>query len=323
MAIGRRTFTAATAAVIIGLSAAPAVPAEVTLRGASCFPINSIVSKPFEAYVNEVNKEGKGIIQIKLLGGAPAIGSPFTMTQKLSKGVFDIIGCPDGYTGAVIKETPALRLSDFTPSESRKNGGFAYMGKIFEAKNIKFIVRHASFGPYYLWLNKKIDKPDLTGLHLRVAPVYVAFFTSLGATVQRSNIAQIYSYMENGTVAGFGWPAMGWIPAWAKVTKYRVEPGFYSSTIMTLANLKVWNGLTDAQRGVLMRVGLKHERTNAAYGKRLAKQKAWQASQGVKTIEFKGADREKWVKAAKDTAWAEVIKKSPKHGPVLRKLFSK
>ena len=323
MTLNKLALTTATTAVITGIAAAPAISAEVTLRGASCFPVKSIVSKPFEKYIDDVNKEGKGVIQIKLLGGAPSICSPFTMTQKMSKGVFDIIGCPDGYTGGVIKETPALRLSDFTPSESRKNGGFAYMAKIFAAKNIKFVARHASFGPYYLWLNKKIDKPDLTGLHLRVAPVYTAFFSSLGATVQRSNIAQIYTYMENGTVAGFGWPALGWVPSWAKVTKYRVEPGFYSSTIMILANLKAWNGLTDAQRGVLMKVGLRHERANETFEARLAKQKAWQASKGVKTITFKGADRVKWVRAAKDTAWAEVIKKSPKHGPALRKLFSK
>jgi len=55
----------------------------------------------------------------------------------------------------------------------------------------------------------------------------------------------------------------------------------------------------------------------------LKKQHAWFASKGMGVIEFKGADRDFWVKSAKDAAWAEVLKRSPKHGPKLMKLFTK
>ena len=67
---------------------------EVMLTGASCFPIGSPPGRPFEAFVAEINARGKGVVQIDLKGGAPAIGSPFTLTQKMAKGAYDMVGCP-------------------------------------------------------------------------------------------------------------------------------------------------------------------------------------------------------------------------------------
>ncbi len=324
MTIRRFAIAAAGAAVVAaGFGAGPAVSAEVTLRGASCFPIGSPPSRPFEAYVKEINKTAKGVVQIKLLGGAPAIGSPFTVTRKMSKGAFDIVGCPDAYFGNVVPESEALRLSDYKPSEMRVNGGYAYMRNIFERKNIHFLARHMSFGPFYLFTSRPLNKPDLKGWHLRVSPVYTPFFKSLGATVQRSNIAQVYTYMENGTVQGYGWPALGWVPSWIKVSKYRIEPGFYVASVQTLVNLKKWKSLTTAQKDVLTQMGLRYERNGENWDERLAKQKAWMASKGMKTIRFTGAAAAKWSNAAKNAGWARVKRRSPKHGARLEKIMRK
>ena len=326
MAIGKVAYAVAGAAAILAsVGAAPALSAEATLRGASCFPIGSPTSKPFEAYVKEVNKAGKGLVQIKMIGGAPAIGSPFTLTKKMAKGAFDIIGCTEGYFGNVLPEGAALRLSQKSYAELRRNGGIAYMQKLFATKNIHYVARHHSFGPFYLFLSKKIAKANLKGLHLRVSPIYIAFFTSLGATVQRSNYAQIYTYMENGTVRGYGWPALGWNPSWIKVTKYRVEPGFYDAVLHTVANLKKWKSLTKAQQAVLTKVGMRFERASETsspeFKALLAKQKAKTAKQGMAAIELTGAEKKKWLSAAYEEAWAEILKRSPKHGAKLKALF--
>jgi len=323
----RAVLAAVAAAALIGSAALPANAEEVTLKGASCFPIGSVVSKPFEAFVDRLNEVGKGQVQINLVGGAPAIGSPFEMTMRMTQGVFDIVGCTEAYFGNVLPEAPALRFSDYTYAELRKNGAIEYISKLMAEKNMYFLARHHSFGPFYLWLNKKIDKPDLTGLHLRVSPVYTAFFQSLGATVQRSNIDQVYTYMENGTVQGYGWPALGWVPSWVKVTKYRVEPGFYDSTIQTVLNLEKWNSLTKAQQDILTKVGLefesKAETSTPEFQAQLEAQKAKTAKEGLEAITFTGADREKWLAAATKAGWAEVMERSPVHGPKLKALFTK
>ncbi len=308
-------------------AAGPAMSAEVTLNGASCFPIGSPPSRPFEAVVVEVNKRGKGVVRIKLIGGAPAIGSPFTLTQKMAKGAYDVVGCPEAYFGNVLPEAPAMRFSDHSYAELRRNGAIDYMQNLMAAKGIHYLARHHGFGPFYLFLSKPITSPDLTGLNLRVSPVYTAFFKSLGATVQTSNIAQVYTYMENNTVQGYGWPALGWVPAWVKVTKYRVEPGFYDATLHTLINLEKWQSLSKAQQDLLTKIGLEFEarsepdseQLNAA----LKKQKAWTASEGMQTITFTGADRDKWVNAAVEEGWKEVLDRSPEHGAKLRALFTK
>ena len=315
------------ATVLSALIAIPAQAGEVTLSGASCFPIGSPPGRAFEAFVKAVNQRGKGVVQINLKGGAPAIGSPFTLTQKMAKGAYDIVGCTEAYFGNGLPEAPVLRFSDYTYAELRKNGGLAYMQKLLEAKGIHFIARHHDHGPFHLWLSQPIMKPDLTGLHLRVSPVYTAFFKSLGATVQTSNIQQVYTYMENGTVQGYGWPASGWAPAWIKVTKYRVEPGFYHATLHTLANKRRWNKLSQVQKDLLPEVGLefeaKSETSGVVFQAVLKKTKEWMASEGMQTITFKGDDRKKWLQAASDAGWSEVIERSPEHGPALKKLFSR
>lgn len=325
-----KQFGAAVAVVSLAAAAAltgPAQAAEVTLNAVSCFPVGSPPSKPFEALVNAVNERGKGVVQIKLVGGAPAIGSPFTLTQKMAKGAYDMAGCTEAYFGNVIPEAPVLRFSQHSFADLRKNGGLDYVSKLLAAKNIHYLAKHHDFGPFHLWLSRPIDKPDLTGLHLRVAPVYTAFFKSLGATVQTSNIAQIYTYMENGTVQGYGWPALGWVPSWVKVTKYRVEPGFYNATLHTLINLKKWKTLDKAQQDLLNEIGREFEGRSEPDSQNMTalqkKQKDWMASEGMKTITFTGAQGDKWLNAAIDEGWKEVIERSPEHGPKLKALFSK
>jgi len=322
MILGAGTFAVAAAGV-----SEPSQAAEVTLNGASCFPIGSPVTKPWAAFIDEVNKRGKGVVQIKLIGGAPAIGSPFTLTQKMAKGAYDVVGCTEGYFGNVLIEGASLRFSDYSYAELRKRGALAYLQKLFHEKNIHYLARHHDFGPFHLWLNKKISGPDLTGLHLRISPIYKPFFTALGATVQRSNIAQVYTYMENNTVQGYGWPALGWVPSWVKVTKYRVEPGFYQAPLHTVINLDSWNSLTKAQQDLLSEVGLEFESRaetdGPAFQALLKKQNDKTLSQGLTAITLTGADREKWLATAKATGWAEVLERSPTHGPKLRELFSK
>jgi len=307
----------------LGLTASAVGAQEVTLKGASCFPIGSVVSVGFEQFAKRVNKEAKGIIQIKVVGGAPAIGSPFTMTRRMARGITDFIGCPDAYWGNVLPEAPATRLSDYTPAQNRKNGAWDYYSKLMAEKNIKFVGLLQDNGPFYLWLNKKITKPDLSGMHLRVAPVYTPFFKALGATVQRSNIAQVYTYMENATVVGFGWPMLGWPNAWAKVTKYWVDHGFYNAGIFGLMNLDKWKALTAKQREVFMKLALVQEKEASSIYGNLKERAAWLKKKGLQPITFHGAEREKWLKTADDAAWQEVLDNSPKHGAKLRKLFTK
>lgn len=325
----QKMFGAILAAATAVAVAAPVAAQGVTITSASCFPIGSPPSRVYERLVKDLNARGTGVLKVDMKGGAPAIGSPFTLTQKMSRGAYDMVGCTEAYFGNVLPEAPVLRFSEYTYAELRRNGALDYASRLLAEKNIYYVARHDDNGPFHIWLNKasKLTKPDLTGLHIRVSPVYTAFVKALGGTTQSSNIAQVYTYMENGTVQGFGWPSLGWVPTWAEVTKYRVDPGFYSSALHTLVNLRKWKSLPQAAKNLITEVGLEYERRaepmDPAFMKRVKDRDKWYIGKDIEIINFQGADREKWLKTAFDAGWKEVLDRSPEHGPRLKRLFTR
>jgi len=311
---------------VISLATTTSAMAEVSLQAASCFPQGSFFSKRFETLVENVNKKGAGQVKINYVGGASAIGSQLTVVQKVAQGVYDLNSCTGAYYQNVLPEADAWKLLEKTPAEIRKNGGWDYMNKLHNQKNLQVLGRHHFGTQFHLFLGKgaAISKPDLKGLHLRTAPIYVNFFKSLGATTQDSNLQQIYSLMENGTVKGYGWPVLGHRPGWEKVTKYRVDPGFYDVDLMILANKKVWDKLPSNVKNLIAAEALALENAATAGDSKLAKSvAAKQQNAGMEVITFEGAERATWLKAARDAGWAGLIANRPETGAKLREYFAK
>ncbi|CAN0505945.1 unnamed protein product, partial [Discosporangium mesarthrocarpum] len=124
----KRFLKYATAALIGGFLSMPA-QAEVMITGASCLPEGSYFSKRFENFVADVNKQGKGVIQINYLGGAPAIGDPFSVGLKIAKGAYDIGNCTGAYYQSALPIADVWKLLERTPNELRENGGWDYITK--------------------------------------------------------------------------------------------------------------------------------------------------------------------------------------------------
>lgn len=302
----------------------PGAAKEITLQAVSCFPEQHTFSQPFEAFMKDVNEEGKGLVQINYVGGAPGIGSPFEVVTKLANGVYDIATCTGSYYANHVPEAESMNYLEVPPSELRTNGGFEYLQKVFGERNLVYLARVYSGVPFHLYLSRKIDSADLTGLHLRVAPTYQDFFRSLGATMQRSDIGQVYTYMENGTVHGYGWPVAGLLPDWFRVTRYRVDPGFYDANMQILLHDKSWERLNDEQKALLTRLAIKYEKiAEDAGAEATRKARALQDEKGIEAIELTGAEREKWLRAAREAGWAGVVKLSPEHGPKLREFMAR
>src|SRR5438045_9518602 len=72
-----------------------------------------------------------------------------------------------------------------------------------------YLSRIVDFSPFHLYLTKKIDKPDLAGLKIRITPVYRDFFQALGATVVQTPPGEVYTALERCVVDGYGWPIHG------------------------------------------------------------------------------------------------------------------
>ncbi|MEA2996309.1 MAG: TRAP-type transport system periplasmic protein, partial [Alphaproteobacteria bacterium] len=236
----------------LALATNAATAQEVTLKAITAFAENTTYSRPFERFITRVNQDGKGLVQINYIGGPKAM-PPFEVGNALKGGVVDIANATGAFYTNVMPESDAWKLTERPMAELRRNGGYDAMAAIYAQKmNAIFLARLVDNNPFHLYLNKPITTPDLTGLKLRITPVYRDFFQALGATVVQTAPGEVYTALERGVVDGYGWPITGVFDlGWNEKTKYRVDPGFYTAEVSVLVNKASWEKLTDTQRAVL------------------------------------------------------------------------
>jgi TRAP-type C4-dicarboxylate transport system substrate-binding protein len=293
---------------------------EVTLKGITSFAEKTFYSRGFERFLDKVNADGKGLVQITYIGGPKAM-PPFEVGNALKGGVVDVANVTGAFYTNVMPEADAWKLTQKPMAELRKDGGYAYMANLYEQKmNAILLARHVDYNPFHLYLTKPISGPDLTGLKLRITPVYRDFFQALGATVVQTAPGEVYTALERGVVDGYGWPITGIFDlGWHEKTKYRVDPGFYSAEVSILINKNAWAKLNDRQKQIISDAAAWIEAQAADVAKENEADIAKQKAAGIEVITLGEDFRSK----AYDAGWAGVIRQSPEHGPKLKVLFSK
>src|SRR5712691_10046039 len=314
-------------AVCIALAAAAPLLAqaqETTLRVVSAFPENQFYVKRTIEWIDKINREGKGVLQLNFIGGPKAIPT-FEVGKAVQTGVVDIGFSTGAFYTNVMPEADILKLSETSAAEQRKNGGYELINKIWAEKaNMRYLAKVVEFTPFHLYLNRKIDKPDLTGLKIRITPVYREFFQSMNASVMSTAPAAVYTALERGVIDGYGWPIHALFDLnWQEKTKYRVDPGFYNAEVALVINLDKWKSLPPAARDYLERKAQAYEAQNdfwKTYNQAEAKR---QAEAGIQVIAFDAATSKAYVEKAKEVGWANAIKASPQYGEQLRKVLAK
>ncbi|MFY9512769.1 MAG: TRAP transporter substrate-binding protein DctP [Rubrivivax sp.] len=309
------------ATALLSLAAA-AQAQEVTLKAVNAFQEGTYFAKDFEAFVKKVNDEGKGLVQIQYVGGPKAIP---TMEQgaALRNGVVDMAHTTAAYTAGIVPEVLALNYANRPWTELRKNGAVDYLNSIMAAKGLMYFARTGDQVKYHIYLTKKIDKPELKGLKIRIAPIFRDFFVEMGANVVQTAPGEVYTALERGVVDGYGWPLLGIFDnGWQTLTKFRVEPGFYMLELGVQFNTKSWEKLNPQQKAYLekQRDWLEKralDNTLAAVSENIAKQK----EAGIQEIRFSAADTAAYQKQSLDAGWAGILKNSPQHGAKLRQML--
>jgi TRAP-type C4-dicarboxylate transport system substrate-binding protein len=312
--------------VCLALALAPALAAaqEVTLRLVSAFPENQFYVKRTVDWIGEVNKDGKGVLQINFIGGPKAIPT-FEVGKAVQTGVVDIGFSTGAFYTNVMPEADILKLSETSAAEQRKNGGYELINRIWAEKaNMRYLAKTVEFTPFHLYINKKIDKPDLTGMKIRITPVYREFFQSMNAQVMTTAPGEVYTALERGVIDGYGWPIHALFDLnWHEKTKFRVDPGFYNAEVGLIMNLDKYKSLTAAQRDYLERKAQAYEAQNdfwKSYNQNEAKR---QAEAGIQVITFDPATSKSYVERAKEIGWANAVKASPQYGEQLKKVLAK
>jgi TRAP-type C4-dicarboxylate transport system substrate-binding protein len=309
------------AALAAGLFATSSAAQEVTLKAVSSFAEKTQFSRNFERFIDKVNADGKGVVKINYIGGPRAM-PPFEVGNAVRTRVVDIANVTGAFYTNLMPEADGLKLISKSQSEQRKDGTFAFIEQLHNQKlNAHYLARQFHNVPFHIYLNKKIGKLDFTGLKIRVTPVYKDVVEAFGGTTVTTAPGEVYTALERGVVDGYGWPITGIFDlGWEKVTKYRMEPPFYSVEVGVLVNLDVWKGLTDAQRKVLNDAALWLEGLDSENEAAIKAEREKQAKAGIQTIEFGAAEDKMFRQRANDVGWASVIKRSPENGAKLRQL---
>src|SRR5438105_5414959 len=297
---------------------------EVTLRVVSAFPENQFYVKRTVEWIEKLNKEGKGVLQLNFIGGKQAIPT-LAVCKPVQTVVFDIGFSHGAFYTNVMPEADILKLSETSAAEQRKNGGYELINKIWAEKaNMRYLAKVVEFTPFHLYLNKKIDKPELTGLKIRITPVYRDFFQAMGASVMTTAPGEVYTALERGVIDGYGWPIHALFDLnWQEKTKYRVDPGFYNAEVSLIMNLDRYKALPDKARQYLDRQALAYEQQNDFWKSYNENEKKRQAEAGIQTIKFDAATSKAYVEKAEEVGWANAIKSSPQYGEQLKKVLAK
>ena len=214
-------------------------------------------------------------------------------------------------------------------AELRKNGGFDYMAKLYDEKmNAIFLARQIDNNPFHLYLTKPIAKPDLTGLKIRITPVYRDFFQALGrhrradragrglhgARARRRRRLRLADHRHLRS----GLAREDQVSRRSRLLHAPRSPS--SSTRAT------WDKLDAAQTKVITDAAAVDRGPNG--GSSTAKENAADIAQ-AEAGRHPGRSTSRAPTArpicakAYEAGWAGIIKQSPEHGPKLREFFAK
>lgn len=321
-----RSLTAKIVSLGFIVSAAAGASAQETVLSALSFlPNESAFGRPFTEWAADVNKEGAGLVKIDI---RPAGSIPvFEMGNALKTGVLHFGSTAATFYQNLLPIGDAIKLRTRTAQEIRANGGHDFFNQLHNEKaNMWYLTTWGDNVPFHIYLrDRRIEKADLTGLRIRVSPVYRALVQALNGTVVVIPPPELLAGIERGVVDGYGWPL------WdlrglgiERFTKFRVDPGFYQTSQCFVMNLDKWRALPQAARDLLTRKAIEFETRFANEAAAVnARYEEEQKAAGIAVIKFAGAEAERYLRAAYDAGWEEAARLDPVNAPKLRSLISK
>jgi TRAP-type mannitol/chloroaromatic compound transport system substrate-binding protein len=285
----------------------------VELKLWSAWPNKMDPSKPgLKLLIDMINEKGKSVnLSVKYVGG-PEIFGPFEGCASVRKGIVDLAYTAGAYNTGVIPEVDAIKLMQTTPWEDRKSGAFSLLNKWHNEKGLEFLARASSGQGFQGFLNKDRTKPDLSGLTMRVVPIYLCLLKPLHAKGVTTAGGEVYTALERGTVDGFWWGGREIRPwGWNEVCKYIWGPPLWTVDVYVFMNKKKWDSLDDSQRKVLTTLFEEYEKRTHDAQVRLQSQITQKLLDGgMKEIKFSPKDTKWYINMAYEEGWKTALKKS-------------
>src|SRR2546430_1476241 len=114
---------------------------EVTLRVVSAFPENQYYVKRTVEWIEKLNKEGKGVLQLNFIGGPKAIPT-FEVGKAVQSGVGDIGFSTRALYTNVMPQADGPQLSETTAPGQRQKRGLAPLNKNCDRERTRLQSNH-------------------------------------------------------------------------------------------------------------------------------------------------------------------------------------
>lgn len=319
----RLAIAASLCAALLGAPHA-ATAQETTLKAAYFIPAgDSLFRKAYEEFVSAVNEQGEGLIKIDGIIGPEAIPSR-QLGSALRSGIVDVIGVPPSYLSGLVPGIEGLSQPSIDLSEMRENGTWDALKTVLAERANAYPLAHFGEVSFHIFSNKPINSvEDLKGLRIRTTGTYRAFVDAAGAIPVETSRGEIYTALERGVIDAYiNIPSEVKPSGWQEVTEYRIDPGFYVSSVLIAINLDTWSGLNDEQRAFLETIGLYTETEIAqtlVEGDSAAADEL--ENEGMEVLTLEGGEGEKLRALAYQASWDNIEAQAPEFGPELRELI--
>ena len=316
-----------TAVIVLSIAGAASAQ-ETTLTLVSSWNRQQNFTALFMKYVDAVNEAGKGVVQIKFLGG-PEVIPQRQMLYALRRGVIDLAFGGITYYRGVLPEGDAMFAATISPMQARANGALdalqPYWAKRINARLIGWMQSGIGVNIYLSNAPRfgADGMPDLSGLKIRTSPSNRELLARLGARPIQIAVKEIYTALQRGLVDGLaftttGMPEMGV----ERFIHYRIDPAFLQMTICLQINLERWNALDPAARTILVDQAAIYEQASrrdffALQDEELALLEA----RGLRSAPVAAEYAEAYRALAREVVWGRMARRVPDAAVRLRPLF--
>jgi len=314
--------------VLLLLFLSNAAHSEETLTLVSSWNSRQNFTVHFLEYIAAVNEAGKGVVQIKFLGG-PEVIPQRQLLYALRRGVIDMAFGGMTYYRGLLPEGDVMFAGTITPMQARANGGLDALQPYWEQRINAHLIgwMQSGIGPHFYLTDEPVfgadGLPDLTGLKIRTSPTNVELVNSTGARAVQIAVKEIYTAFQRGAVDGLAWPTIGFPDLGIdEYVHYRIDPAVLQLAITLQINLDRWNALSPEARRILTEQAILYEQQSRAdlFAIRDREVAELEAA-GFTAIQMEPEVAARWTRHAHQVVWDRFATRAPESAAELQPLF--
>jgi len=309
--------------------ATPAQAAEVVIKAITAWPLDCNCVTQYKRYIEEINKRGKGKVEIRLLGG-PEVVKPFEQFQALRTGIADMTQTAGAYFVGETIEAAVVDMLDPTDFDKYLKGlrGTEALELVNQAYREKSGVRALGIMVGGTGFRFMMAKPvngldDLKGKRIRVFGTQGAKVVQyFGGSPQTIPPHELYPALQRGVVDGaIRAPDDAWSFGERDVYKSMIATPAQLSLGWAYIATRVWDKLPADVQKLLSATSVEFDPQVLRYFYDSDQKSAENLkARGMRVVEISQAEKTR-LGEARMLYWEDIVAKSPALGARLRTIL--